>query len=139
MKIYVASSWRNQYFPHVVKLLEDYHHEVFDFRRDEAFNFSEVDPDWQSWTLEECRAAIRGTPRCLKAFEGDFNAMKWCEAILMVGPCGRNAHLETGWGVGAGKKTAVLLLDNQEPELMYLMLGDILINWRELSIWAETH
>ena len=31
-KIYVASSWRNQYFPDVVKILREYGHEVYDFR-----------------------------------------------------------------------------------------------------------
>ena len=31
-KIYVASSWRNQYFPEVVKKLREYGHEVYDFR-----------------------------------------------------------------------------------------------------------
>ena len=30
-KIYVASSWRNQYFPEVVKKLREYGHEVYDF------------------------------------------------------------------------------------------------------------
>ena len=29
-KIYVASSWRNQYFPEVVKKLREYGHEVYD-------------------------------------------------------------------------------------------------------------
>lgn len=30
--IYVASSWRNQYFPDVVKKLHEFGHEVYDFR-----------------------------------------------------------------------------------------------------------
>ena len=30
-RIYVASSWRNQYFPEVVKKLLEYGHEVYDF------------------------------------------------------------------------------------------------------------
>ena len=31
-KIYVASSWRNQYYPEVVKALREAGHEVYDFR-----------------------------------------------------------------------------------------------------------
>ena len=31
-RVYVASSWRNQYFPEVVKRLREAGHEVYDFR-----------------------------------------------------------------------------------------------------------
>ena len=31
-KIYVASSWRNEYYPEVVKVLRDAGHDVYDFR-----------------------------------------------------------------------------------------------------------
>lgn len=31
-KIYVASSWRNQYQPQVVRFLHEQGHEVYDFR-----------------------------------------------------------------------------------------------------------
>ena len=31
-RIYVASSWRNAYYPEVVKRLREYGHEVYDFR-----------------------------------------------------------------------------------------------------------
>lgn len=32
MKIYVASSWRNTYYPSVVSALRDAGHDVYDFR-----------------------------------------------------------------------------------------------------------
>ena len=32
MKVYVASSWRNEVYPEVVKLLREAGHEVYDFR-----------------------------------------------------------------------------------------------------------
>ena len=32
MHIYVASSWRNTYYPEVVQALRDAGHEVYDFR-----------------------------------------------------------------------------------------------------------
>ena len=31
-KIYVASSWRNEYYPEVVEKLREAGHEVYDFR-----------------------------------------------------------------------------------------------------------
>jgi hypothetical protein len=32
MKLYIASSWRNEYYPDVVKTLCEEGHEVYDFR-----------------------------------------------------------------------------------------------------------
>ena len=56
-KIYVASSWRNQYFLDVVKKLREYGHEVYDFRNPPhnhgAFMWKDVDPDFDKWTVEE--------------------------------------------------------------------------------------
>ena len=47
-KIYVASSWRNQYYPDVVKKLREYGHEVYDFRNPPhnhgAFLWKNIDP-----------------------------------------------------------------------------------------------
>lgn len=48
--------------------------------------------------------------------------MKWADVCVLVMPCGRSAHLEAGWFVGAGKPT-LILLENGEPELMYRMVG----------------
>jgi len=49
-KIYVASSWRNRYYPEVVKSLLEYGHEVYDFRNPPhnhgAFMWKDVDPDF---------------------------------------------------------------------------------------------
>ena len=56
-KIYVASSWRNQYFPEVVKKLREYGHEVYDFRNPPhdhgAFMWKNVDPDFEKWTVKD--------------------------------------------------------------------------------------
>ena len=56
-KIYVASSWRNQYFPEVVKKLREYGHDVYDFRNPPhnhgAFMWKAMDPDFDKWSVEE--------------------------------------------------------------------------------------
>jgi hypothetical protein len=58
-------------------------------------------------------------PRAIEGFEADFNAMQKADTFVMVLPCGKSAHLELGWAIGAGKRTAILLEDPVEPELMY--------------------
>lgn len=51
-KIYVASNWRNQYFPHVVKKLREYGHEVYDFRNPPhnhgAFMWKDIDTNFDN-------------------------------------------------------------------------------------------
>lgn len=51
MRIYVASSWRNERQPEVVARLRAEGHEVYDFRRpngqQDGFHWSEIDPEWQ--------------------------------------------------------------------------------------------
>ena len=49
-KIYVASSWRNQYYPEVVNKLREAGHKVYDFRnpphRQGGFKWQNLDPDF---------------------------------------------------------------------------------------------
>ena len=57
MKIYVASSWRNEFQPMVVEVLRAMGHEVYDFRNpaegNEGFAWSDIDENWENWSAEE--------------------------------------------------------------------------------------
>ncbi len=126
-KIYVASSWRNEAQPLIVKELRLEGHEVYDFKNpphgDKGFAWSDIDPNWEIWTNEEYIAALKH-PLAIAGFDSDFSAMEWADTFVLVLPCGRSAHLELGWAVGAGKNTHILL-SKMEPELMVNMCDDI--------------
>ena len=123
MKIYVASSWRNERQPEIVAKLREVGHDVYDFKNprdgDKGFHWSEIDPDWQNWTPERFRNALNH-PIAISGYASDWNAMHEAEACVMVMPCGRSAHIEAGYFVGAFKPLYILLSDG-EPELMYNM------------------
>ena len=123
MKIYVASSWRNQRQPEVVQTLRQAGHEVYDFKNPEinnhGFHWSEIDPQWLEWNGEKFRSALMH-PIALSGFRKDHDAMYETDVFVMVLPCGRSAHLELGWATGRNKTTFILLDEYQEPELMYL-------------------
>jgi len=123
MKVFVSSSWRNVRQPAVVRALEQAGHEVYDFRKPGAsaagFSWAELDPDWESWSGARFRDSL-DHPRVTEAFSLDMNALRDCDACVMVQPSGRSAALELGWAAGAGKPTIVLLADG-EPELMLKM------------------
>lgn len=124
MKIYVASSWRNNMQPRVVAALRELGHEVYDFRNpapgNNAFHWSEIDPNWKNWKHEQFREALYH-PIANKGFELDMDALRECDACVLVLPCNRSAHLEAGYAIGADKPTVILLDENCEPELMYRM------------------
>lgn len=123
-KIYVASSWRNDYQEDVVKALREAGHEVYDFKNpsedNHGFKWSDIDENWKNWSEQGFIKALEH-PIAIAGFKSDFDAMKWADTCVMVMPCGRSAHLEAGYFTGAGKKLIILLLENKEPELMYKM------------------
>ena len=120
-RIYVASSWRNEIQPDVVARLRDEGHEVYDFRNpfhgDRGFHWSDIDPDWKLWSPDQFRQSLQH-PIATCGLGTDLKGMLWADSCVLVMPCGRSAHLEAGWFIGAGKSTAILLSDG-EPELMY--------------------
>lgn len=122
--IYVASSWRNNIQPSVVERLRLEGYDVYDFRHpvsgDDGFHWSEIDPAWESWTSQQFTEALNHQ-QAERGFKYDFEALARADVVLLVMPCGRSAHLELGWAVGAGKKT-IILLASGEPELMYKMV-----------------
>lgn len=134
LKIYVASSWRNEFQPSVVCALRGHGFEVYDFRNpregDNGFHWSEIDPDWKRWTPEQYRRCL-SDPVAEDGFRKDFAAMQWAETFVLLCPCGRSAHLELGWAIGAGKKTIIWLAPG-EPELMYKMVDAICVNYQEV-------
>ena len=123
-RIYVASSWKNDEQPGIVRLLRSAGHEVYDFRHpregDDGFSWSEIDPAWKDWTPEQYIKAL-SHPAALRGFGLDWSAMEWADTGVLVLPCGKSAHLEAGYFVGAGKSLYILMLDQDTPELMYKM------------------
>ena len=124
VKVYVASSWRNEHRQQaVVKDLRHVGHEVYDFRNplreDLSFHWSDIDPEWKNWLPSDFRHALNHL-LAQEGFNSDMEAMEWADACVLVMPCGRSAHLEAGLFMGAGKPCLILLADG-EPELMYKM------------------
>ena len=135
--IYVASSWRNQGITPVVQALRGAGLEVFDFREEDGggFGWREIDPEWQAWTPEIYRKKL-SHDRAIQAFNWDMSHLKAADGVVLVLPCGRSAHLELGYAIGAGKPTCILLAPG-EPELMYraanclaLTIDEVLAYWK---------
>jgi len=134
-KIYVASSWRCSLQPKVVRELGAAGHEIYDFRnpreKDHGFSWKQIDPQWEDWSPGVFRRALEHDI-AKSGFGSDFDGMTWADACVLVLPCGRSAHLEAGWFVGAGKPLHILIMEHCEPELMYKMATSICLSVEEL-------
>ena len=127
-RIYVASSWRNPYFPEVVKRLREAGHEVYDFRNPPhggaGFHWTDVDPDAPNWTYAQYAEGLHH-PLAERQFQADIDALTWADTCVLVLPCGRSAHTEAGWMAGAGKRVIAYIPEMVEPELMYKLFDGV--------------
>ncbi|TWF53234.1 hypothetical protein [Neorhizobium alkalisoli] len=135
-RIYLASSWRNQYQPDAVTMLRAAGHEVYDFRNPpngvKGFAWSEIDPDWSGWKASQYRELLTTHPIAARGYMNDFRGMEWADTCVLLLPCGRSAHLEGGWFAGRGKRLIIWTRDGEEPELMALMANHIVTSAEEL-------
>ncbi|ORW07224.1 hypothetical protein AWC14_25010 [Mycobacterium kyorinense] len=148
--IYVASSWRNRLHRRVVHVLRAHGHDVYDFKHpntstDRGFRWEDVflthdnpaDDDPSPPDLASAAEYLNALthPAADLGFRRDFDAMLAADTFVLVLPCGRSAHLELGWAVGAGKRTAILLDDPCTPELMYKMVDQVATGLDDLLGW----
>jgi hypothetical protein len=123
MKVYVASSWRNNEQPAVVERLREEGFEVYDFKNNDNrgadFHWRDIDPKWADWSPEDAASALNHSI-AQHAFDVDMSNLEWCDALVYVQPCGVSASLELGWAVGSGRPSIVLMRDG-DPELMLKM------------------
>ena len=134
--IYVASSWRNQYYPEVVNRLKAEGHDVYDFRNPPhggtGFHWTDVDGNAPNWTFEEYAEGMHH-PLAERQFEADLMALQQADTCVLVLPCGRSAHTEAGWMSGAGKRVIVYIPEMVEPELMYKLFDKVVGNLDDLE------
>ncbi len=108
MKIYIASSWKNAPLLHGIAMqLREWGHEVDLFCDDSTgryvFDARDLDdPD----SIDAIRMVNCAQGK--KAFAEDKKWLNWADAVLLVLPSGRSAHLEAGYAKGKGKKLFIL-------------------------------
>lgn len=125
-RIYVASSWRNEYHGLVVEALCSAGCDVYDFKDPAAaFSWRDAHPSgFRKMSADEHRGAL-AVPVARRGFLADMGALAWCTSLVLVLPCGRSAHTEAGWAKGQGRPVHVYQPEPQEPDLMYSMFDSI--------------
>lgn len=101
MRIYLASSWRNKSYPSVLAALRAVGHHVYDWRESvEVTDFG----------LE-----------AHEAFERDMRFLVAADAVVLLLPAGRSAHLEAGYAAALEKPLLIVDPAYDMTEVMYLM------------------
>lgn len=139
MRIYVASSWRNEFHKETVEALTDLGHDVYDFKSDlgASFHWNEVGVNSETESLVTYLVGI-DRPRAKAGFRSDMGALATCDLCVMLLPCGKSAHLELGYAVGAHKLTAIIINDSElQPELMYKMVDHIAVELGDFIAWLN--
>ena len=131
MNIYVATSWRNEFQPEVVRALREDGHEVYDFRGEEGFSWREVDENWAKWTPAQYLVGLNHS--CAeRGFNRDMDALERCDACVYVMPCGPDASMEMGFARGAGKLVIAYVPALREPDLMIKMAHLVTADFTEV-------
>lgn len=131
-KIYLATSWKNIHYDRVLRLLRDQGHAVYDFRA-KGFLFSNINPKAHSGELtvrEE--AEMLDHPTAAAAYEMDRDALNESDILVMLYPCGNDAHLELGYAAARGNYTIVYINDGYRVGLMDKMANKFVYNDQEL-------
>jgi nucleoside 2-deoxyribosyltransferase len=141
MKIYTASSWRNKYYENVVKRLKEEGFDVYDFRnaistegQQLAFNWNQVDPNWEKWSVDEFLDVICDSELANNAFNSDLKGMQKADVCLLILPCGKSSHLEAGYMRGLGKDLYIYMPEMERPELTYYIASAM---YKDLGILID--
>jgi len=134
MKVYVASSWRNYLQPGIVHALRRCGHEVYDFRHPapgkSGFSWKQVSEQYENGgkvDADEYRKML-AHEISLEGWNLDIGALRECDAVVYVLPCGRSASWEFGYAMGQGKRAYVVMFEPDEPDLMFMgaeIIGDM--------------
>lgn len=134
MRIYVASSWKNEKRCLLIaKVLRDWGHEVDCFCDASSgryvFNYQELGD-----VSKMNAVSALEEPKVIRAFQEDKHWLDWAECVVLLLPSGKSAHLEAGYAAGRGKKLVILgEFPKGEMDVMYGFAQYLVRNIDELE------
>lgn len=113
MKIYISSSWKNRVrVREIATLLRVYGHEVYDFTDPKCRLHEEIPPEKFPVQFDPDKHLyceyIMDNPYWHDAVMDNQEALKRCDLVILLLPCGNDAHADWAYAVGLGKKSIVI-------------------------------
>lgn len=133
MKLYLIGSLRNPDVPLVSATLRTFGHQVHD---DWYAAGPRADDHWQEYEKDRGKTlseALR-TPAAQNVFHFDKQYLDWCDAAVLLMPCGKSGHLELGYAIGTGKRGYVLMLEEPDRwDVMYAFTDGLFTDIYDLA------
>jgi hypothetical protein len=112
-KVYISSSWKNRdRVREVAMSLRKHGHEVYDFTDPSCRKTPEIPPERFPDPFDPERGSyaqyISSVPEWRHAVECNQEAIRWCDAVVLLLPCGADAHADWAYAIGLGKRTCVV-------------------------------
>ena len=112
MKIYISSSWKNREKVREMALrLREDGHKVWDFtdpscRKTEEFPHEKRPEPWNPKKHKSYSERLRD-PGMYAAVMNNQEAIRWSDMVILLLPCGLDAHADWAYGIGLGKATII--------------------------------
>lgn len=132
MRVYVASSWKQKAAALLLAgILRNDGHEVDCFCDPSTGRFIAW-PDPGKYAEHDVKTFM-GLMIVKAAFCEDKKWLDWADAVVLLNPCGRSAHLEAGYAKGQGKQLYIIgPCRPGEHEVMYGFADGIFFGVEEL-------
>lgn len=98
-----------------------------------------ADSEWRKHEQLRGRSfaeALKGE-HAQNVFQFDKKLLDQSDAAVLVMPAGKSAHIELGYMVGRGKRTAVLLTEPDRFDVMYAFADTVVETVEELRTWLH--
>ena len=121
---FIASRWRNRDNVRLLsKKLREKDFSVYCFIDEEqSLNDPNEDPEEEMKKFETI-VDWRNNPAVKAMFDGDMNALRDSETLIMLLPAGKSAHMEAGAAYGMGKK-CIIVGEQKETESLYFIFNE---------------
>jgi hypothetical protein len=144
MRVYLSASWKQrERVRALAEALRDEGHEVYDFTDPRCRKTPEIPPEAFPLQFdperETYREYITGNPYYKAAVHSNYEAIEWCDVVLLLLPAGCDSHADWALGVGMRKKSAVVgqpKAGDRTPS--HLWCDQFLDRDEDVSGWLET-
>ncbi len=112
MKIYISSSWKNRkQVRDLASKLRARGHEVYDFTDPVCRKTPEIPPEKYPEQFDPQKHNYKNyitKPEWHEAVMCNKDAITWADTIILLLPCGIDAHSDWALGVGMGKTSTII-------------------------------
>jgi len=123
LRVYLASSSKNTLVDGVLAAMRAAGHEVYDFRTSGRGPANIFDPAREVWPPDDYVAALTA-PIARTQYNADLAALVAADCVVLVTPCGNDAHAEAGFAHGRNVPVITYLGEGFRPGLMHKFFGN---------------